>query len=274
MDSLPPTTNNDILGSSLPVSQNVENSDAPLSNILNNINLENIDLSNIMQQIATPPPTSSTEVTGASGGDGVPPSIPTINPEVLKNLFNNTNISSMMGQLTSNPDAAAKLVAAGMDSIPPDMLAKARSMAMSGKGQQFLNEMRKKGINPLEMRAKVKEERKRLRGENKPVGESKTILHITSSRKVRSRSVPVATISSTVNLLLGCSDPVELSCSQLATGKLSGHTIKVWYNPKAVGKNRRSTKIIGFPTGSELVIVDHSGNLTEALLIEAESLLA
>lgn len=53
-----------------------------------------------------------------------------------------------------------------------------------------------------------------------------------------------------------------------------GKTIKVWYDPGYPGKNKRTSKIVGFPIAGNLLIIMDEGDLTEKDFIAAESLLA
>jgi hypothetical protein len=56
-------------------------------------------------------------------------------------------------------------------------------------------------------------------------------------------------------------------------GPLAGKTIKLWYDASHTGKNRRATKLMGFPIAGDVLVVLEDGNLSEADFLAAEKLI-
>ena len=193
----------------------------------------------------------------------------------IKNVLNNTNISSVLQQMTSNSDEVGKMMEESMSRMTPDMMEQARKLATGGQGKQIIREMQKRGMDPKAMRAQIQKEKRALRGQGtKPIGETFQVILITLSRQSKSKSIPRDNINLTIGNILKCPSPVELSCSRLALGPLAGKTIKVWYDPERLGKNRRASKILGFPVGGEIVIILEGEDLTEKDFLSAEKHLA
>lgn len=99
------------------------------------------------------------------------------------------------------------------------------------------------------------------------------ILRINASRKVKSGVVEEKNIKKTVERLLSSQELLESPWSALCVGPWKDFNIKVWHCPKSLGtKNRRTSKIMGYSTSSEIVIVSHL-LLTEKHLVQVEKLL-
>ena len=216
------------------------------------------------------PVDSNTQMEEKSNETAALPKIPSIqNPDDVKEALKNTNISTILNQMAENPDEVSRMMTESMNHFTPDMMEQARKLAMGGQGDKIMKEMKKRGINPKAMKAQVSKQKKVLRALKTPTITKQVVL-ITTSRQARSRRLPLDNILPSVSNILKCSEPVELSCSRLAQGPLAGKTIKVWYNPENIGKNRRATKLVGFPVGGEIIIVMEEGDLTEEILTLAE----
>ena len=204
-----------------------------------------------------------------------PQEIPSIhNPNDVKEALKNTNISAMLNQMAANPEEVNKMMEESMSRMTPEMMEQARKLAMGGQGDQIMKEMKKRGLDPRVLKAQMREQQKALRGlENKNIADTKQVVLITTSRQVKTRKLPNDNYLPNIKTILKCNDPVELSCSRLAQGPLSGKTIKVWYNPEHTGKNRRATKIVGFPIGGEIIVIVEEDNLTETNFLAAEKTL-
>lgn len=204
------------------------------------------------------------------GHENLPEIPPISNSNDIKETLKNTNISDMLNQMAANPEEVNKMMEDSMNQMTPEMMEQARRLAMGGQGDQIMREMQKRGIDPKAMRAQMLQQQRALRGLTRKTGDSTLeVILITTSRQAKVRKIPRDNITAAVASILKCPSPVELSCSRLAQGPLVGHTIKVWYDPERPGKNRRASKIIGFPIGGEIVIV-MDDNLTEANFIAAE----
>lgn len=201
------------------------------------------------------------------------PQIPGINNLDIKDVMKNLNISSMLNQMAANPEEVNKAMEESMNQMTPEMMEHARKLAMGGQGNQIIREMKKRGIDINAMKNQVTEQRKlmkSLNNSNKKSTSLKQVILITSSRQVRSRKISSENINDSVKSILKCVNPVELSCSRLSHGPLINKTLKVWYNPENMGKNKRASRIVGFPVGGEIVIVMEEGDLNETDLLSVE----
>ena len=219
------------------------------------------------------------ESTNNSTSPASPPSLtqlPTtpqnLEPNKMKEILSNTNIGTMLGHMADNPNEVSKVMESSIgNNLPPDITNQARKLAMGGQGEQIMREMQKRGMDPVAMKKQFLQEQRKAKGQpTKSTDITKQIIYITTSRQVKTRKIVPDGLKAAVSSILHTENPVELSCSRLAQGPLSGKTIKAWYNPDALGKNRRASKIVGFNIGSELVIVLDGGDLKESDFIAAE----
>jgi hypothetical protein len=214
------------------------------------------------------PPSSDTNINDL-------PKIPNLNIDEMKSMMSNMNINDVINRMSNNPGEMEKIMAESMGKITPEMMDQARKLAMGGQGNQILKKMQQAGMNSRATKDRILKQQRAL---NKTLGKSdaktKKALLITQSRVLKSRSVPVHVTSANVIAILQCSDPVQLSCSRLALGPLSGKTIKIWYDPSNTSKNRRTSRILGFPVGGAMLIVMDEDDLTEADFLAAEAKLA
>ena len=194
--------------------------------------------------------------------------------EDVKSALNNTNIASMLSRMASNPEEIQKVMKESMGQVTPDMMEQARKLATGGQGQQILQEMQRRGFDPQAMKSQMMEQRRSMRGLGGKTEATKQAILITASRQVKIRNVSPTALQTAAGALIGTDSPVELSCSRLAAGPLQGKTIKVWCEPQRLGKNKRLSKIIGFPVSGEGLFVMEEGDLTEKDFLAAEKLLA
>jgi hypothetical protein len=217
----------------------------------------------------------STTVTNSDDNElSALPKIPNIGAEV-KEALNDTNIATMLNRISNNPEELNKVMEESMSQMTPDMMEQARKLAMGGQGKNILNEMQRRGMDPSAMRAQLLEQQRQLKGLSAKSGDlTKKVIFITSSRQVKVRNIPTSSIQASATSLIKSTNVVELSCSRLAEGPLKGKTIKVWCDPERPGKNKRATKIMGFPVSGEILIVMEEGDLLENDFLAAEKLLA
>jgi len=195
--------------------------------------------------------------------------------EVQKQL-NNLNIGQIIGQLSANPEHINKMMTESKSQLSPDMLDMAKKMANNGQGQKLMRDMESRGFDPKVMRAQLLKQQALAKGmasAGKQEGKTQKVILITTSRQIRVREFVADKIAAGAKSLLGTENPIEISCSRLAVGPLKDANIKAWYNPKIIGKNRRSSRITGFSIGSELLIIAEDTDLTEADFLAAEDLL-
>ena len=131
----------------------------------------------------------------------------------------------------------------------------------------------------MELRKQLKEQKKaaaaakRLEKPSTSAEVSYNLLHVTTSRKVKVLHATASTLSEVIGKALK-NGAVELSCSRLCTGPLENRVIKIWYQPEATGiKNRRASKLAGFPIVGEMIVECPGYSLTEVELVAVEALL-
>jgi len=195
--------------------------------------------------------------------------------EKVKAALGSVNIKRMVDSIvTESPDGLKKIAASQLANANPEVMEQARKLAMGGQGDQIMKEMRKRGMDPVALRAQIKHEKK-LNRANTPKSNipTQSVIHINASRKAKCVNMNKITMASDIAKLLHTDTPVELSCSRLARGPLAEKIVKIWYNPDTSGKNRRTSKIIGFDIGSDLIVVVLEENLTLVDFEKAEGFL-
>lgn len=235
--------------------------------------------------VSTTPPVSVPTAPPASVPTASPASVPTSatnsgevpdlakiragNMETIKSAMANADIPGVLAKITSDPGALGQMLDASKDVMTPELMEQARKFANGGQGGQILKEMQKQGVDTDTIRDQMKDQQKMMREmlASKP---HKTIIHITSSRQLKSKNIACDSIQESACRFLKCKEPVELSCSRLATGSLTGKTIKIWYDPRQPSKNKRASKIVGFPVGGDLIIIMEEGDLNETQFLEIE----
>lgn len=236
------------------------------------------NLDSIMQAAEAEATTMTENSSEFSTAEEVPASIPIAAPivtgEDVKSAMSAANIGSMLNRMTNNPEEVTRMMHESMKTLSPEVMQQARNMAMGAQGQQIRKEMQRRGINPQAMRKQLLEQKRALQGTSAQVSSDATAaIIVTTSRQVRTRKLSQASLSLSAAAILHAEAPVELSCSRLAKGPLTGKSIKIWYDPNHPGKNKRTSRIIGFPVGGEMLIVVEGEDLSEKDFLAAEKFL-
>jgi hypothetical protein len=195
------------------------------------------------------------------------------NMETIKHAMANANVPEILSKISNDPGSLGQMLDASQDMMTPELIEKARKLANGGQGGQILKEMQKRGVDTDTIRDQMADQQKLMREmiANKP---HKEVILITASRQLRSKRILSDSIEASAKRFLKAETAVELPCSRLATGTLSGKTITVWYDPLQTGKNKRASKIVGFPVGGDILIVMSDGDLNEEQFLEAEKMLS
>ena len=201
--------------------------------------------------------------------------MPSISKADVQQALTNTNIASALKRIAENPDEVKTMMEQSMKQMTPEAMDQARKLAMGGQGDQIRKEMARRGMDPNMMRKQFLEQQRALRGAASvaPVDATSMIL-ITTGRQLKSKNISQSSVNITAATLLHATTPVELACSRLAKGPLTGKSIKVWYDPNNPVRNRRATKIIGFPVGGDMLVLIENSHLTEKDFLAAEKFLA
>ena len=150
---------------------------------------------------------------------------------------------------------------------------KARSLASTTNREQLRKEMLNNGINTKTMRTEMKEQKKMMYKLYKNNNSSRKGIYITQSRQIRNRIVPLKDMQKYTERIFNIPDAIEMSCSRLALGPLTGKSIKAWYDPSITSVNKRATKIVGFKMGGGLLLIIDYEDLEEETFLAAERIL-
>jgi hypothetical protein len=207
----------------------------------------------------------------APPADATPiPSLSMPTAEQIQQTMANLNIGTVLDRMAAAPGQTSQLMAESMGSLPPEMMEQAKKLSQGGQADRILREMQKRGMNPHQMKAEMEQQQKTMKALNpKKMGPTKKALIVTLNRQVKSRAIPPDCGESAVAPILHCQHPVEISCSRLALGPWADKTIKVWYDGDLKGKNKRASKIVGFPVAGD-IIIHAEDDLLESDLIEVE----
>lgn len=234
------------------------------------ISLNNLDDSTCNESEEIPQLIPAEIPSSEASSSGESASLPSIGIDDIKNVFNSGQFSNILQEMTQNPNEFMSMVESSIGRINPEMMEQARKMAMGGQGNQILKEMQKRGMDPYAMKSKLKEHQRAIKGLGTKKGPTKKAVIVTMSRKIKSRDLVIDSIEACANSILHSTAAVELVCSRLAQGPLKNKSIRVWYDPRAQGKNRRASKIIGFNVGGDILVAIEDGDLTEKDFCNAE----
>ena len=194
--------------------------------------------------------------------------------EQIKQTMANLNIGSVLDKMAFDSEQTKNIMSASMNNMSPDMIEQAKKLAQSGQSERISKEMQKRGMNPRTMKSEMEAQRKVARNlQTKALGVMKKAIIITLNRQLKSRAIPAGSDETVVRSIIHSQTPVEISCSRLALGPLAGKTIKVWYDAALKGKNKRATKIVGFPVAGDIIIHCEDEDLTEEDFLSVEELL-
>lgn len=208
---------------------------------------------NMREPVTTADGTASTSVETNVSNTPMPITMPTA--EQLQKTMANLNIGGVLDKMVSDPEQTKKLMAESMGHMSPEMVEQAKKMAQGGQADRILKEMQKRGMNPHQMKAEMEQQRKTMKElMPKNVVPMKKALIITLNRQLKSRAVPIDCGQFTASSILHCKEPIEISCSRLALGPWADKPIKVWYDGTLKGKNKRASKIVGFPVAGDIII--------------------
>lgn len=217
---------------------------------------------------------SVTDATNVSNTENVPSMSQMPSAEQIKQTMANLDIGSVLDKMSFDPEQTKNIMSASINNMSPDMIEQAKKLAQSGQSERIIKEMQKRGMNPHAMKGEMEVLRKVARNlQTKALGAMKKAIIITLNRQLKSRAIPAGSDETVIRSIIHCQTPIEISCSRLALGPLTGKTIKVWYDGTLKGKNKRATKIVGFPVAGDIIIHCEDQDLTEEDFLSVEELL-
>lgn len=196
---------------------------------------------------------------------------PKLNPEDMKNALNNANLSTVVSQMSDDPDKVKEMMEGMSNQMTPEMMEMARKMASGGQGKQLLREMQRQGMDPNVLKEAAKHQKRALRKASVKLDSSNTTFFVINTKRQLKTSNLVFNGEHVTSLDV---KGLEIPCSRLAQGPLSGKTIKAWYDPSFTTKNRRASKIAGLRVGGDLLLMVEDGGVTSSDFVKAEDCLA
>lgn len=190
----------------------------------------------------------------------------------MKNALSGANISKIAKQLGDDPEKMKEMMDKTSTEMTPEMMEMARKIASGGQGQQLLREMQRQGMDPNVLKTFAKNHKRSVNTSFSPLDNpNQSFFLINSKRQLKTGKL---TFNGDKLLSLDIKG-IEIPCSRLAQGPLSGKSIKAWYDPAYAGsKNRRASKIAGLRVGGDLLVMIEEGGITEADFLKAEACLA
>lgn len=158
------------------------------------------------------------------------------------------DLASVIEEIKANPSVLSEVMEQAGRNIDPNLIKQAQKMIANGSFDDVLNNLKQQGGD-------TKALQKLISKQVSNVGPTQQVLFINRNRSVISKAVSKENMIKDIRAILKTVEPVEATCSRLALGPWEGKSIKVWYNPNAVGKNRLTSRVLGFTTGSEIIIV-------------------
>lgn len=183
-------------------------------------------------------------------------------------------LSDMINKISTDPSKLDDVLNSSITQMTPEVMEQAKNFMNAENREKIMQQFSNSGLNAPSVRGQMIQQLNSLKGLQSKSSSTKQIIIITNARKLKTRNISINSSTSSIAAILKIPDPVQLSCSRLATGSLSNKTINVWYNPNSPGKNKRLSKILGFDAGGEAIIICEEGDLTEQAFINAESSLA
>src|SRR5437868_4713014 len=117
-------------------------------------------------------------------------------------------------------------------------------LVKNGHGKAVMDELRRCGLNKRALNDMLSlSEIDKLTGLNQGPRENVVGILIAQNRKAKPVTV------SKISTALKCADPICISCTRLSQGPWLGVPIKIWYDSESQLKNRRASRLTGFPVG-------------------------
>lgn len=144
----------------------------------------------------------------------------------------------------------------------------ARRVVLEMPAAGLQERIRDLGVNPKEAKRDALEKMRLEKGLGATNSPKKKCISMAGNGQIKQISIVISTDENNAINIIKSGTPSASSCSRLSVGPLLGHTIYIWRNPDHKGKNKRLSKILGFPAGGEALIIMEDQDLTvEAFLV-------
>lgn len=181
-----------------------------------------------------------------------------------------TNIAETLDIMSNDSSKLSQMMEESMQQFNPEMIEEAKRLLQAGQGQHIIDEMQRRGMNVDTMTSQIKQQQNMMKGLSVKNDMTKKCILITANRQLKVRNIPIGMERVSACNLIKSGQAVELSCSRLATGHLIGKTIKVWCDPECRGRNKRLSRILGFPIAGDGLFIMLEGDLTEENFLAVE----
>lgn len=163
-------------------------------------------------------------------------------------------------------------------------LSEVMKFANTEEGKKLADSLKKKGVKRKQAvrdYRNMKRNMKSVMGNKTPNSTTNTsditdrkckVVLLTSGRKLKEKTFQFLKLRENICSILHCTNPTELCCSSLSRGSLTNKEIRVWYDDTSPVKNKRLTRLLGFPCTGEAIIVCYESDITISDIEDVESL--
>lgn len=246
-----------------------ETSDSPLST--NNHDTEmNADLTNIREKInmdtlhatltETKPDTSNVDFNK--------------HLEIATTILNDPEkVSTIVKELSQNPNKLGQVAGDAMQYVPPEVLNKAKKMAMGSEGKNVKNMMQKQSITHAQVRQAQEDMRimNRQRHPHKPGEKSLKGILVTTSRQIKEKTIYLSTKDVDIAKEIKGGDLQCLKIPLLSINVWKEKDIYVYFTSISNCPNRRINKILPGKLGGNILIFCETHDLTMGDFVKVEN---
>jgi hypothetical protein len=193
-----------------------------------------------------------------------------IDENQLKELLGNQSINKdVMRKFVDNPESMIQMGNVISRNINPNIMEKAKKMAMGDEGKKIQQSFAKKGIsvNQLKKMAKNSDLGALERKQNN--AKKSTVLLITAGRNVKEKEIYSEDIDKSLITIFKNENVSTIECPQFSIGKLSDKNLFLAYvESKSI--NKRIKKLVQKDIGGDVILFQKEGDLKKNDLIYLE----
>lgn len=194
-----------------------------------------------------------------------------------------TNQQPDLQSMLSNYPSLATLARGVSPGMSNSALSEVMKFANTEEGKKLADSLKKKGVK----RKQAVRDYRNMKRNMKSVMGNKTsdstntsditdrkckVVLLTSGRKLKEKTFQFLKLRENICSTLHCTHPTELCCSSLSRGSLTNKEIRVWYDDTNPVKNKRLSRLLGFPCTGEAIIVCYESDITISDIEDVESL--
>lgn len=143
-----------------------------------------------------------------------------------------------------------------------------------GTTRVFVENLKDSGLDQKVVKKQALDRQKQERGLKIGDLPTRKCIFMKNNSVIKIQKVVIGSEENAATHFIKSGTPIVLSCSRMSIGPLVNKRIKIWCNTEHKGRNKRLSKILGFPIGGEaLIFVDETADLTVEMFLEAEKML-